>query len=98
MVPVSGKRTLPRQPNVSVDLSTLYLCYTNFSLFANTNLMHNRPYNEWPGSPWSPSPDSRVMEFQEELKRANVFSTIRWPRGRDILAACGQLNSASDIS
>eukprot|EP01138_Halocafeteria_seosinensis_P005927 gb/GECG01006059.1/.p1 GENE.gb/GECG01006059.1/~~gb/GECG01006059.1/.p1 ORF type:complete len:412 (+),score=48.16 gb/GECG01006059.1/:1-1236(+) len=71
-------------------------CNSLGRVHAHVNLI---PYNEWPGSPWTPSSDDKVEEFQRKLKEANIMSTIRWPRGRDILAACGQLNSSqSDVA
>lgn len=53
------------------------------------------PFNPWPGAPYQCSPWERIEAFAEILNRAGYASPIRTPRGRDILAACGQLKSAS---
>ncbi|HJP21828.1 MAG TPA: 23S rRNA (adenine(2503)-C(2))-methyltransferase RlmN [Alphaproteobacteria bacterium] len=53
------------------------------------------PFNPWPGAPYE-CPDWPVIErFGEIVNRAGYASPIRLPRGRDIMAACGQLKSAS---
>lgn len=53
------------------------------------------PFNPWPGSPYECSEWDTIEEFAEVLNRAGYASPIRTPRGRDILAACGQLRSES---
>jgi 23S rRNA (adenine2503-C2)-methyltransferase len=53
------------------------------------------PFNPWPGSPYECSDWGTIEEFAEVLNRAGYSSPIRTPRGRDILAACGQLRSES---
>jgi 23S rRNA (adenine2503-C2)-methyltransferase len=53
------------------------------------------PFNPWPGSPYECSDWATIEEFAEVLNRAGYASPIRTPRGRDILAACGQLRSES---
>lgn len=53
------------------------------------------PFNPWPGSPYECSDWDTIEEFAEVLNRAGYASPIRTPRGRDILAACGQLRSES---
>ncbi|MBV5266285.1 23S rRNA (adenine(2503)-C(2))-methyltransferase RlmN [Pinisolibacter aquiterrae] len=54
------------------------------------------PFNAWPGSQYQ-CPDWDTIEaFAEIVNRAGYASPIRTPRGRDILAACGQLKSASE--
>ncbi len=53
------------------------------------------PFNPWPGAPYE-CPDWPVIErFGDIVNRAGYASPIRLPRGRDIMAACGQLKSAS---
>ena len=54
------------------------------------------PFNPWPGSPYECSDWERIERFAEVVNRAGYASPIRTPRGRDILAACGQLKSASE--
>ncbi|MEQ1709616.1 MAG: 23S rRNA (adenine(2503)-C(2))-methyltransferase RlmN [Terricaulis sp.] len=53
------------------------------------------PFNPWPGSPYECSDWGSIEAFAEVLNRAGYSSPIRTPRGRDILAACGQLRSES---
>jgi len=55
------------------------------------------PFNPWPGSPYESSSPGRAKKFSEALNDAGFSAPIRVPRGRDILAACGQLKSASEI-
>ncbi|MDK9695148.1 MAG: 23S rRNA (adenine(2503)-C(2))-methyltransferase RlmN [Siculibacillus sp.] len=54
------------------------------------------PFNPWPGSKYDCSDWATVENFAEIVNRAGYASPIRTPRGRDILAACGQLKSASE--
>ena len=53
------------------------------------------PFNPWPGTDYECSDWETIEEFAEVLNRAGYASPIRTPRGRDILAACGQLRSES---
>ena len=53
------------------------------------------PFNPWPGSPYVCSPDDRIDAFARRALNAGYASPVRAPRGRDILAACGQLKSES---
>ncbi len=54
------------------------------------------PFNPWPGAPYACSPPARIKAFADIVNRAGYASPIRTPRGRDILAACGQLKSESE--
>ena len=54
------------------------------------------PFNEWPGSPFERSDWKQIESFAEIIYRAGYASPIRTPRGEDIMAACGQLKSASE--
>ena len=54
------------------------------------------PFNPWPGSKYACSDWETIENFAEIVNRAGYASPIRTPRGRDILAACGQLKSASE--
>ncbi|MEM6972619.1 MAG: 23S rRNA (adenine(2503)-C(2))-methyltransferase RlmN [Pseudomonadota bacterium] len=54
------------------------------------------PFNPWPGSPYERSDWSRIEDFAEIINRAGYASPVRTPRGDDILAACGQLKSATE--
>jgi 23S rRNA (adenine2503-C2)-methyltransferase len=57
-------------------------------LEAQVNLI---PHNAFPASGLRPPSDDVVRRFQKELASGGVSSIVRWPRGRDIAAACGQL-------
>ncbi|HEX3701054.1 MAG TPA: 23S rRNA (adenine(2503)-C(2))-methyltransferase RlmN [Phenylobacterium sp.] len=54
------------------------------------------PFNPWPGSTYECSDWGAIEAFAAILNRAGYASPIRTPRGRDILAACGQLKSESE--
>ncbi len=54
------------------------------------------PFNPWPGTPYQCSDWGTIEAFAAVLNRAGYASPIRTPRGRDILAACGQLKSESE--
>ena len=54
------------------------------------------PFNPWPGTIYECSTWERIESFAEIVNRAGYASPIRTPRGRDILAACGQLKSATE--
>ena len=53
------------------------------------------PFNPWPGSPYECSEKNQIEEFAKIVLKAGYPSPVRTPRGDDILAACGQLKSAS---
>jgi 23S rRNA (adenine2503-C2)-methyltransferase len=59
---------------------------------AKVNLI---PFNPWPGSPYECSEWDVIEVFAEILNNAGYASPVRTPRGRDIMAACGQLKSES---
>jgi 23S rRNA (adenine2503-C2)-methyltransferase len=54
------------------------------------------PFNPWPGSKYECSDWDDIEAFSEIVFNAGYASPVRTPRGRDILAACGQLKSASE--
>ncbi|MCV2876070.1 23S rRNA (adenine(2503)-C(2))-methyltransferase RlmN [Rhodobacteraceae bacterium XHP0102] len=54
------------------------------------------PFNEWPGAPYQRSDWSRIKRFADIIYKAGYASPIRTPRGEDIMAACGQLKSATE--
>lgn len=54
------------------------------------------PFNPWPGSPYECSGWDQIEAFAEIVNNAGYASPVRTPRGRDIMAACGQLKSASE--
>jgi 23S rRNA (adenine2503-C2)-methyltransferase len=59
---------------------------------AKVNLI---PFNPWPGTAYECSEWETIEAFAEILNRAGYASPVRTPRGRDIMAACGQLKSES---
>jgi 23S rRNA (adenine2503-C2)-methyltransferase len=59
---------------------------------AKVNLI---PFNPWPGAPFECSEPEVIEAFANIVNRAGYSAPVRQPRGRDILAACGQLKSAS---
>ncbi len=54
------------------------------------------PFNSWPGSHYQCSDWEQIERFADVINQAGYASPVRMPRGRDILAACGQLKSASE--
>jgi 23S rRNA (adenine2503-C2)-methyltransferase len=54
------------------------------------------PFNPWPGSRYECSDWDQIEKFSEVVFNAGYASPVRTPRGRDILAACGQLKSATE--
>lgn len=59
---------------------------------AKVNLI---PFNPWPGAPYACSSNNRIHAFAAIVEAAGYASPVRTPRGRDILAACGQLKTES---
>lgn len=53
------------------------------------------PFNAWPGAEYECSDDDAIERFAAVVNKAGYVSPVRTPRGRDILAACGQLRSQS---
>ena len=62
-------------------------------IHAKINLI---PFNPWPGSRYECSDWEQIEKFSQVVFDAGYASPVRTPRGRDILAACGQLKSASE--
>jgi len=60
---------------------------------AKVNLI---PFNPWPGSTYEPSSGNALHRFAKIVMDAGYASPIRTPRGRDIMAACGQLKTESE--
>ncbi|MBE7199916.1 MAG: 23S rRNA (adenine(2503)-C(2))-methyltransferase RlmN [Parafilimonas terrae] len=54
------------------------------------------PFNPWPGTRYSCSDWDRIEAFSDIVFKAGYASPVRTPRGRDILAACGQLKSETE--
>ncbi|HEX9818332.1 MAG TPA: 23S rRNA (adenine(2503)-C(2))-methyltransferase RlmN [Methylomirabilota bacterium] len=60
-------------------------------LRAKVNLI---PFNDWDGSGFRRPPLPRILAFQAILLHAGITTTVRWSKGEDIGAACGQLKEA----
>ena len=58
---------------------------------AKVNLI---PFNDWEGAGFRRPPLPRILAFQRALLKAGVTTTVRWSKGEDIGAACGQLREA----
>ncbi|SFK09826.1 23S rRNA (adenine(2503)-C(2))-methyltransferase RlmN [Celeribacter neptunius] len=75
------------------DARRLVQLLKDYQIPAKINLI---PFNEWPGSPYERSSNNRIRAFATILMQAGYASPIRTPRGEDIMAACGQLKSATE--
>jgi 23S rRNA (adenine2503-C2)-methyltransferase len=75
------------------DARELVRLIRKYKLPAKVNLI---PFNPWPGAPYECSDDERVRRFSDIVFEAGISAPIRRPRGRDIMAACGQLKSAAE--
>jgi 23S rRNA (adenine2503-C2)-methyltransferase len=74
------------------DARELVRLIRRYRLPAKVNLI---PFNPWPGAPYECSDWAQIEKFAEIVNRAGYASPVRTPRGRDIMAACGQLKSDS---
>ena len=61
------------------------------NLPAKVNLI---PFNDWPGAPFHRPPLPKILAFQSVLLQSGITTTVRWSKGEDIGAACGQLREA----
>ena len=75
------------------DARELVRLIRKYKLPAKVNLI---PFNPWPGAPYECSDEERVQRFSDIIFEAGISAPIRRPRGRDIMAACGQLKSAAE--
>jgi 23S rRNA (adenine2503-C2)-methyltransferase len=75
------------------DARELVRLIRKYRLPAKVNLI---PFNPWPGAPYECSEEERVRRFSDLIFEAGISAPIRRPRGRDIMAACGQLKSAAE--
>ena len=62
---------------------------------AKVNLI---PFNDWEGAPFRRPPLQRILEFQSVLLGEGVTTTVRWSKGEDIGAACGQLRESVAVA
>jgi 23S rRNA (adenine2503-C2)-methyltransferase len=74
------------------DARELVRLIKKYQLPAKVNLI---PFNPWPGANYECSTPARVRAFSNIVFESGISAPIRTPRGRDIMAACGQLKSAS---
>jgi 23S rRNA (adenine2503-C2)-methyltransferase len=75
------------------DARELVRLLRKYKLPAKVNLI---PFNPWPGTAYECSDDDRIRRFSDIVFDAGISAPIRRPRGRDIMAACGQLKSAAE--
>ncbi len=75
------------------DARELVRLIRKYKLPAKVNLI---PFNPWPGSPYECSTPERIRAFSTLIFSEGISAPVRTPRGRDIMAACGQLKSASE--
>ena len=75
------------------DARELVNLIRQYKLPAKVNLI---PFNPWPGAIYECSDPERIKRFSNIVFEAGISAPIRTPRGRDIMAACGQLKSSSE--
>jgi 23S rRNA (adenine2503-C2)-methyltransferase len=75
------------------DARELVRLIRKYKLPAKVNLI---PFNPWPGATYECSDEERIRRFSDIVFEAGISAPIRRPRGRDIMAACGQLKSAAE--
>jgi 23S rRNA (adenine2503-C2)-methyltransferase len=75
------------------DARELVRLLRKYKLPAKVNLI---PFNPWPGAIYECSEPDRIARFSDIVFKAGISAPVRTPRGRDIMAACGQLKSASE--
>ena len=75
------------------DARELVRLIRKYKLPAKVNLI---PFNPWPGADYECSDEARIQRFSDIVFEAGISAPIRRPRGRDIMAACGQLKSAAE--
>lgn len=75
------------------DARELVRLIRRYKLPAKVNLI---PFNPWPGTEYECSDWTQIQRFSDIVYEGGISAPIRTPRGRDIMAACGQLKSASE--
>jgi len=75
------------------DARELVRLLKSYKIPAKVNLI---PFNPWPGSVYECSDWDRIERFCDIVFQKGISAPIRMPRGRDIMAACGQLKSESE--
>jgi 23S rRNA (adenine2503-C2)-methyltransferase len=75
------------------DAHELVRLIRKYKLPAKVNLI---PFNPWPDATYECSDPDRIRRFSSIIFEAGISAPVRTPRGRDIMAACGQLKSAAE--
>ncbi len=75
------------------DARELVRLINHYKLPAKVNLI---PFNPWPGADYECSTPERIRSFSSIVFAAGISAPVRTPRGRDIMAACGQLKSTAE--
>ncbi len=75
------------------DARELVRLIKKYKIPAKVNLI---PFNPWPGVAYECSDWERIERFSDIIYHGGISAPVRTPRGRDIMAACGQLKSASE--
>jgi len=75
------------------DARELVRLIRKYKLPAKVNLI---PFNPWPGVEYECSDPDRIARFSDLIFKEGISAPVRTPRGRDIMAACGQLKSVSE--
>jgi 23S rRNA (adenine2503-C2)-methyltransferase len=84
---------LKEKNDSDADARELVRLIRRYKLPAKVNLI---PFNPWPGAPYECSAPERIRAFSNIVFEAGISAPVRTPRGRDIMAACGQLKSAAE--
>lgn len=91
---ITFEYTMLKDKNDSdADARELVRLIKKYKIPAKVNLI---PFNPWPGVAYECSDWDRIERFSDIVFAAGISAPIRTPRGRDIMAACGQLKSASE--
>jgi len=90
---ITFEYTMLKDVNDSInDARELVRLIHRYKLPAKVNLI---PFNPWPDAPYECSQWDDIVAFSEFVFKSGISAPIRMPRGRDIMAACGQLKSES---
>jgi 23S rRNA (adenine2503-C2)-methyltransferase len=91
---ITFEYTMLKDKNDSdADARELVRLIKHYKIPAKVNLI---PFNPWPGVDYECSEWERIERFSDIVFASGISAPIRTPRGRDIMAACGQLKSASE--
>src|SRR3546814_5966509 len=75
------------------DARELVRLLRQYKLPAKVNLI---PFNPWPGTDYECSTPERIRRFSDIVFEGGISAPVRTPRGRDIMAACGQLKRSEE--